>query len=109
VARLYGVRSAMPMLKALAACPDAELIRPDMAKYSEIGRAVRAETPRPTPLVEPVSCLASVNSRPRYGRIGTRMARLARGEDERTVNAGALAHSISAESPYRRTQRMRRP
>ena len=51
----------MPMLKALAACPDPELIRPDMAKYSE------------TPLVEPVSCLGSVNSRPRYGRIGTRM------------------------------------
>ena len=34
----------------------------------------------------------------RYGRIGTRMARLARGEDERAVNAGSLAHSISAET-----------
>jgi DNA polymerase-4 len=32
VARLYGVRSAMPMFKPLAACPDAEVIRPDMAK-----------------------------------------------------------------------------
>jgi hypothetical protein len=71
VARLYGVRSAMPMLKALAACPGAELIGPDMAKYSEIGRAVRA-MPRPTPLVEPVSCLGSVNAhgpaRARRGR-----------------------------------------
>ena len=45
----------MPMFKALAACPDAEIIRPDMAKYSEIGRAVRAEMLRLTPLVEPVS------------------------------------------------------
>ena len=43
VARLYGVRSAMPMFKALAACPDAVVIRPDMAKYREVGRAVRAE------------------------------------------------------------------
>ncbi len=55
VARLYGVHSAMPMFKALAACPDAEVIRPDMAKYSEVGRAVRAEMLRLTPLVEPVS------------------------------------------------------
>ena len=55
VARLYGVRSAMPMFKALAACPDAVVIRPDMAKYREVGRAVRAEMRRLTPLVEPVS------------------------------------------------------
>jgi DNA polymerase-4 len=39
VARLYAVRSAMPMFKALAACPDAVVIRPDMAKYREVGRA----------------------------------------------------------------------
>ncbi len=55
VARLYGVRSAMPMFKALAACPDAVVIRPDMAKYREAGRAVRVEMRRLTPLVEPLS------------------------------------------------------
>jgi DNA polymerase-4 len=55
VARLYGVRSAMPMFKALAACPDAVVIRPDMAKYREVGRAVRVEMRRLTPLVEPLS------------------------------------------------------
>jgi len=55
VARVYGVRSAMPMFKALAACPDAVVIRPDMAKYREVGRAVRAEMRRLTPLVEPLS------------------------------------------------------
>ena len=55
VARLYGVRSAMPMFKALAACPDAVVIRPDMAKYREVGRAVRVEMQRVTPLVEPLS------------------------------------------------------
>src|SRR6185437_13778150 len=33
VARLYGVKSAMPMFKALKACPDAVVIRPDFAKY----------------------------------------------------------------------------
>jgi DNA polymerase IV len=55
VARLYGVRSAIPMFKALAACPDAVVIRPDMAKYRDVGRAVRAEMLRLTPLVEPLS------------------------------------------------------
>ena len=55
VARLYGVRSAMPMFKALAACPEAVVIRPDMAKYREVGRAVRTEMRRLTPLVEPLS------------------------------------------------------
>jgi len=55
VARLYGVRSAMPMFKALPLCPDAVVIRPDMAKYREVGRAVRTEMQRLTPLVEPLS------------------------------------------------------
>jgi DNA polymerase-4 len=55
VARLYGVRSAMPMFKALPLCPDAVVIRPDMAKYREVGRAVRAEMQRLSPLVEPLS------------------------------------------------------
>ncbi len=55
VARLYGVRSAMPMFKALAACPHAVVIRPEMAKYREVGRAVRAEMRQLTPLVEPLS------------------------------------------------------
>jgi DNA polymerase-4 len=55
VARLYGVRSAMPMFKALKACPDAVVIRPDMAKYRTVGREVRALMRETTPLVEAIS------------------------------------------------------
>ncbi len=55
VARLYGVRSAMPMFKALAACPDATVIPPDMKKYAEVGRLVRELMQSVTPLVEPLS------------------------------------------------------
>jgi len=55
VARLYGVRSAMPMFKALKACPDAVVIRPDMEKYGRIGRSIREAMRSVTPLVEPVS------------------------------------------------------
>ncbi|GGC57355.1 DNA polymerase IV [Chelatococcus reniformis] len=55
VARTYGVHSAMPMFKALKACPDAVVVRPDMAKYADVGRQVRAMMRDLTPLVEPVS------------------------------------------------------
>ncbi|WP_456303914.1 Y-family DNA polymerase, partial [Acidisphaera rubrifaciens] len=55
VARLYGVRSAMPMFKALAACPDAVVIRPDFAKYTTAARQMRAMMERLTPLVQPLS------------------------------------------------------
>ena len=55
IARTYGVRSAMPMFKALKACPDAVVLRPNMAKYVEAGRAVRRKMEALTPLVEPLS------------------------------------------------------
>ena len=55
VARMSGVHSAMPMFKALKACPDAVVIKPDMAKYSTIGREIRERMTALTPLVEPLS------------------------------------------------------
>jgi DNA polymerase-4 len=55
IARTYGVRSAMPMFKALAACPDAVVIRPNMAKYAAVGAEVRALMRALTPLVQPLS------------------------------------------------------
>ena len=55
IARIRGVRSAMPMFKALEACPDAVVIRPDFEKYSRVGREVRTLMQSLTPLVEPLS------------------------------------------------------
>ncbi|HEY5226831.1 MAG TPA: DNA polymerase IV [Methylovirgula sp.] len=55
IARTYGVRSAMPMFQALAACPHAVVIAPDMAKYVRIGQKIRSLMRELTPLVEPVS------------------------------------------------------
>jgi DNA polymerase-4 len=55
IARTFGVRSAMPMFKALRACPDAVVIRPNMDKYARAGRQVRAIMRDFTPLVEPLS------------------------------------------------------
>jgi DNA polymerase-4 len=55
VARSFGVRSAMPMFKALKACPHAVVVRPDMAKYAKAAREVRTLMESLTPLVEPLS------------------------------------------------------
>src|SRR5262249_26018405 len=55
VARTYGVRSAMPMFEALRLCPNAKVVRPNMEKYSKVGREVRRMMLGLTPLVEPLS------------------------------------------------------
>jgi DNA polymerase-4 len=55
IARISGVRSAMPMFQALARCPDAVVVRPDMDKYVRVGREVRALMLELTPQVEPLS------------------------------------------------------
>lgn len=55
LARVYGVRSAMPMFRAMELCPDAVVLRPNMAKYAAVGREVRALMLELTPLVEPLS------------------------------------------------------
>jgi DNA polymerase-4 len=55
IARLSGVRSAMPMFKARAACPDAVVIKPDIAKYAREGARIRAMMEALTPLVQPLS------------------------------------------------------
>lgn len=55
IARTYGIRSAMPMFKALELCPAAAVVKPDMAKYVRVGREVRHAMQALTPLVEPLS------------------------------------------------------
>jgi DNA polymerase-4 len=55
LARIHGVRSAMPMFKALKLCPDAVVVRPNFEKYVAVGREVRARMVALTPLVQPLS------------------------------------------------------
>src|SRR4051794_19811134 len=55
IARISGVRSAMPMYKALKICPQAIVIPPDMQKYAAAGEEVRRLMLAFTPLVEPLS------------------------------------------------------
>ncbi len=55
IARTFGVRSAMPMFKALKACPDAVVIKPDMAKYVAVSREVMRMMEETTPAVQALS------------------------------------------------------
>ena len=67
IARAHGVHSAMPMFKALKACPNATVIKPDMNKYAAVGRKVRAMMGNLTPLVEPLSIDEAFMDHRRHG------------------------------------------
>ncbi len=55
IARIRGVRSAMPMFQALKLCPDAVVIRPRMEVYAEVSREIRRMMEDLTPDVQPLS------------------------------------------------------
>jgi DNA polymerase-4 len=55
VARIKGVRSAMPMFQALKLCPDAVVVPPRFEAYVEASRAIRAIMEELTPAIEPLS------------------------------------------------------
>ena len=55
IARIKGVRSAMPMFQALKLCPEAEVVRGRMDVYVEVSRNIRALMEELTPAIEPLS------------------------------------------------------
>ena len=55
VARISGVRSAMPMFQARKLCPDAVVIKPRMDHYVAVSRQIRAKMDALSPLIEPLS------------------------------------------------------
>lgn len=55
IARIHGVRSAMPMFQALKLCPQAVVVKPRMSAYVEASRAIRAMMEELTPAIEPLS------------------------------------------------------
>jgi DNA polymerase-4 len=55
IARIFGVRSAMPMYKALKACPEAVVIKPDFTKYRAESQRILGMAAELTPLVQNLS------------------------------------------------------
>ena len=55
IARIKGVRSAMPMFKALKACPEAVVIKPDFTKYRAESRRILGMAAELTPLIQNLS------------------------------------------------------
>ncbi|KAA9006061.1 DNA polymerase IV [Histidinibacterium aquaticum] len=55
IARIKGVRSAMPMFQALKLCPEAVVVKPRFEAYVEASRAIRQMMDELTPVVEPLS------------------------------------------------------
>ncbi|OYU19474.1 MAG: DNA polymerase IV [Rhodobacteraceae bacterium PARR1] len=55
IARISGVRSAMPMFQALKLCPDAVVVKPRMSAYVTESRKIRAMMEEMTPAIEPLS------------------------------------------------------
>ena len=55
IARIRGVRSAMPMFQALRLCPDAVVLKPRMSAYAEVSRQIRAMMEELTPAIQPLS------------------------------------------------------
>jgi DNA polymerase-4 len=55
IARIKGVRSAMPMFQALKLCPEAVVVKPRFSAYTEASRAIRAMLEALTPAIEPLS------------------------------------------------------
>jgi DNA polymerase-4 len=54
-ARAFGVRSAMPAIRAERLCPDAVFVAPDFTRYRAVSRDVRNIFQRNTDLIEPPS------------------------------------------------------
>jgi DNA polymerase-4 len=54
-ARRFGVRSAIPMSRAVRLCPELVIVRPDFSKYADVSRQVFAIFREVTPLVEGLS------------------------------------------------------
>lgn len=54
-ARVFGIRSAMPAMRAERLCPDAVFVPPDFVRYKAVSRQVREIFLRHTDLVEPLS------------------------------------------------------
>jgi DNA polymerase IV len=104
-ARAFGVRSAVPMSRAVRLCPELVIVRPDFAKYGEVSRQVFAIFRDVTSLVEPLSLDEAYldvteNSwgEPLAVEVARRIKRRIRDETELTASAGVAPNKFLAKT-----------
>ena len=102
-ARRFGVRSAMPTMRARSLCPDGVFLRPRFPRYEELSSRVFEIYRRVTPLVEPLSLdeafLDVTASAALHGSardIASRLKAEVRAETGLTVSAGAADGKLAA-------------
>jgi len=102
-ARKYGIRSAMPAMRAERLCPDAIFVPPDFTRYKAVSRQVREIFQRQTDLVEPLSldeAYLDVTEAKSGLTVATEIARLVRDqireETQLTASAGIAPNKFLA-------------
>jgi DNA polymerase IV len=102
-ARAFGVRSAMPMSRAVRLCPSLVIVRPDFARYKAASTAVFTIFRSVTPLVEPLSldeAYLDVTENAWGEPLGTKVARRLkdeiRGATQLTASAGVAPNKFLA-------------
>jgi len=93
-ARRYGVRSAMPAVRAERLCPEAIFIPPDFVRYKAVSAAVREIFQRHTDLIEPLSldeAYLDVTENKLQLATATRVAKMIREQIREELNLTASA------------------
>jgi DNA polymerase IV len=104
IARIKGVRSAMPMFQALKLCPEAVVVRGRMDRYVEVSRQVRAMMDDLTPIVEPLSLDEAFldlggTQRLHHAPPAVMLARLARRMETELGITGSIGSRTTSSSP----------
>jgi DNA polymerase IV len=102
-ARAYGVRSAMPMARAVRLCPDLLIVRPDFPRYRAASQRILEIFRSCTPLVEPLSLdeayldvTANLWGEPLATQVAKRLKQRIREETRLTASAGVAPNKFLA-------------
>jgi DNA polymerase-4 len=102
-ARRFGVRSAMPAIRAERLCPEAVFVPPDFPRYRAVSRAAREIFRRHTDLIEPLSLdeayldvTVNKSELPTATRVASAIRRQIRDELNLTASAGVAPNKFLA-------------
>src|SRR2546425_4857973 len=102
-ARAFGVRSAIPMARALRLCPELVIVRPDFARYRAVSQQVMAILRSCTPFVEPLSLdeayldvTDNLWAEPLASNVAKRLKALIRGQLNLSASAGVAPNKFLA-------------